>query len=410
MKTRTDYLMSHSLIFTACWCGCLVIPIAHAQAAVTLDWATVGNPGNDGEVQSQGTFGAVDYVYRISKYEVTNEQYREYLNAVDPTGINPHDVFDMGTMTSLKGGISFNPGAALGNKYSLKPNMGNKPTNYITYFDALRFINWLENGQPTDGTGTESGVYDLNDDFHAIRSPIASYFLPNENEWYKAAYYDPRPEAAGGPPDDDNYWLYPTASDSEPTLSNANSVGDISNPGPNVATYFRSGDWNGIDGNITTVGSAGEESTSFYGTSDQAANVVEWNEYRAGTDPTEVRISRGGSWSGTAVTLLGSYRYTSSDPDFVNSINGFRVASLSSLPGDFDIDGIVDGNDFLAWQRGESINSLSASDLATWRASYGNVAISPSNVAVPEPASWVLVGGMALHVLLCRRVSDTRLN
>lgn len=36
------------------------------QAEVTFDWATVGNPGNAPDTTG---FGAVSYVYRISKYE-----------------------------------------------------------------------------------------------------------------------------------------------------------------------------------------------------------------------------------------------------------------------------------------------------------------------------------------------------
>jgi hypothetical protein len=58
----------------------------------------------------------------------------------------------------------------------------------------------------------------------------------SENEWYKAAYHDPVNAVAdaGGTPD---YWLYPTQSDSAPTVSAANVTGDISNPGTNVANY-----------------------------------------------------------------------------------------------------------------------------------------------------------------------------
>jgi hypothetical protein len=55
---------------------------------------------------------------------------------------------------------------------------------------------------------------------------------------------------------------------------------------------------------------------------------------------------------------------------------------------DFNSDGVVDGQDFLVWQRGGSPNSLSASDLALWQSQY--VSGSLAAVSVPEPASWVL--------------------
>jgi hypothetical protein len=45
----------------------------HARA-VTIDWVTVGNPGNANDSLTPA-FGAVDYAYRIGKYEVTIQQY-----------------------------------------------------------------------------------------------------------------------------------------------------------------------------------------------------------------------------------------------------------------------------------------------------------------------------------------------
>jgi hypothetical protein len=62
----------------------------------------------------------------------------------------------------------------------------------------------------------------------------------------------------------------------------------------------------------------------------------------------------------------------------------------SGTPGDFDVDGDVDGADFLRWQRGGSPNPLSAGDLATWKANFGasaTVAASAAVGAVPEPSA-----------------------
>jgi hypothetical protein len=62
--------------------------------------------------------------------------------------------------------------------------------------------------------------------------------------------------------------------------------------------------------------------------------------------------------------------------------------------GDFDLDGDVDGADFLVWQQGFG-NSFDADDLALWQGNYGSVAGGVANVAgsssaIPEPTAWTL--------------------
>jgi len=84
-----------------------------------------------------------------------------------------------------------------------------------------------------------------------------------------------------------------------------------------------------------------------------------------------------------------------------------RVAVVESpgLAGDFNDDGSVDGFDFLAWQRGESPNPLSASDLADWEANYGEpTPLSAAIAAVPEPGCLLLgVVGAMVTVMPRRR-------
>jgi formylglycine-generating enzyme required for sulfatase activity len=302
---------------------CLIHGSLYGQVA--FDWATVGNPGNAGDVQRQGTFGAVADVYRISKHEVTNDQYADFLNSVDAAGSNPNAVYSVWSQLDPRSGIDFNAGGASGSKYSSKTNMGNKPVNYVSFFDSMRFVNWLENGQPTDGSGTESGVYTIGSGVDETRAASATFFIPSEDEWYKAAYYDPRMEAAGGPPGDDNYWLYPTSSDAAPTIATANATGDISNPGTNVANYDFVADWNGQDGNVTTVGTAGAGSASFYGTFDQGGNVWEWNE---AVISSSFRGLRGGDWNDISDDVAASFRGFSGLPTGENNGIGFRVASI----------------------------------------------------------------------------------
>jgi formylglycine-generating enzyme required for sulfatase activity len=285
----------------------------------------VGNPGNPPDQlytinnPDNLRFGAVDHTYRISKHEVTNDQYAAFLNAVDPMGTNPNDVYNILMGSDVRGGIAFNAGAVSGSKYSSKTNMGNKPVNYVSFFDVMRFVNWLGNGQPTNGSCTETGVYIIGYGLNETRAPGATFFIPREDEWYKAAYYQPATQ--GG--DMDDYWFYPTASNSEPTVATANVIGDINNPGMNVANYNNGVDWNGRDGNVSTVGSAGAGSASFYGTFDQGGNVYEWNE----TVRDLSRIIRGGNYFNPSIDLSASFRF-SVDPAAENSNLGFRVASI----------------------------------------------------------------------------------
>jgi hypothetical protein len=74
------------------------------------------------------------------------------------------------------------------------------------------------------------------------------------------------------------------------------------------------------------------------------------------------------------------------DPDF------FADRLFAPLmPGDFDFDGDVDGRDFLVWQRGDSPDPLSVSDLADWQANYGTSAGTLASVTVPEPTGAVIL-------------------
>ena len=162
-----------------------------------------------------------------------------------------------------------------GYSYSVKNLMGDKPVTFVDWYDTLRFANWLQNGQG-DGD-TESGAYTLLGDTaipsnadSITRTVGATWFLPSEDEWYKAAYFDPTLDGGTG-----GYYLYPTRSDSTPTSATASSFGDVSNPGANVATYGNSSNWSILPIEVTTVGGAGQLSESYYGTSDQGGNVKE---------------------------------------------------------------------------------------------------------------------------------------
>jgi formylglycine-generating enzyme len=172
-----------------------------AFAAVTIDYVPVGHAGNAAVPATGSLYGAVAYAYQIGKYEVTNGQYTEFLNAVDATGANANGIYNSSMGSDARGGITFTSGAADGMKDTIRSSMGDKPVNFVSWYDAARFTNWLHNGQ---GAGdTETGAYTLTLSTGLITKNVgANVWLPSEDEWYKAAYYDPTAGAGGG----DNYW------------------------------------------------------------------------------------------------------------------------------------------------------------------------------------------------------------
>ncbi|UCC30790.1 MAG: hypothetical protein JSU86_00650 [Phycisphaerales bacterium] len=102
-----------------------------AWADVEIEWVAVGDPGNAADTCYDPTgVGGVAYEYRIGKYEVTNAQYAEFLNAVvavsDRNGLYNTD---MGGGWNGTGGISRTGSGTGANPcvYAARPNRGNRP-------------------------------------------------------------------------------------------------------------------------------------------------------------------------------------------------------------------------------------------------------------------------------------------
>ena len=298
----------------------LVLPNAHA---VTIDWVTVGDPGNAADTT---TYGAVADAFQIMKFEFTNQQYADFLNSVDADGNNPNSVYNASMGSNARGGISFTSGAASGSKYAIRTNMGDKPVNFVSWFDAARVANWLQNGQ---GSGsTETGAYTLvggqTSGTAPAANPGASYLLPTEDQWYKAAYYKGGGTNAG-------YWDYATQSDSTPTAVTAGSTG-IGSAGlsstDNSANFNSAADWNSLNGNVTTVGSNG--GASAYGAFDMSGNIFEWNDLDGTTGSS--RGLRGGGWNYPIAVFLSSSFGGTNDPSGEDDRFGFRLASPVPVP------------------------------------------------------------------------------
>jgi sulfatase modifying factor 1 len=283
----------------------LSLTVTSAAHSVTIDWAWILDPGNKPDDTG---FGKVDEGYRIGKVEVSNEQYGEFLNAVGRS--DPNGLYNTSMGTSSQGGITRSGGAG-SYQYDIRTGMARKPVNFVSYYDSLRFVNWLDNGQPIgtqSSLTTEDGAYTfLTGVSSSERNEDASLFLPSEDEWYKAAYYDAVREA---------YWEYPTARDIAPFC--------VDPPGDSNAANCRF-----ALKELTDVG-AYVNSPSAYGTSDQGGNVFEWNEAMIG----DHRGLRGGSWIDPADThyLAASYRSAGGNPDNGTISVGFRVAAVIPEP------------------------------------------------------------------------------
>ena len=143
-----------------------------------------------------------------------------------------------------------------------------------------------------------------------LRLDGAKYWLPSEDEWYKAAYYNPITGV---------YYNYATGTDDTP-------IAELPPGGANSANYNYY-----FVGTVTNVG-AYTGSASPYGTYDQSGNVWEWNEDLIGSN----RVLRGGTWDSGWGNMIASTSF-SSDPTYESYGGGFRLA--------YDENGWSSGND-----------------------------------------------------------------
>jgi len=132
---------------------------AGGRAADPFDygWSLVGDRGNAADPRTG--YGQVDRDFSMMTFELTNEQYTRFLNAVDPAG-EYQSLYYFPSMTSRsEGGIVYEASRPDGSRYFSKPFMDNKPVNYVSWFSAARFANWLGNGGGDADTST--GAYRL---------------------------------------------------------------------------------------------------------------------------------------------------------------------------------------------------------------------------------------------------------
>ena len=274
--------------------GVLALVVLPARADIfgsgantfTITFASIGNPGNADDTGAGGgvysaPFGGVAYTYGMATYEVSFDQMSK---AAGIGGASGHAASD------------------------------------ITWYSAAAFANWLNTS-----TGHHA-AYNLNGNTLTLwtaseawqaggqnlyRHKDAFYFLPSEDEWYKAAYHKNDGVTA-------NYWDYATGSNTAPTAV-------TSGTGVGTAVYT------GATSDAANIDQAGGPSP--YGTLGQNGNVYEWMESAfdgSNSSPTESRVFRGGSWGSPVGELRPAYRLSGAPG--LNFGGGFRVASVVPEP------------------------------------------------------------------------------
>ena len=280
----------------------------------TMDFVQVSNTGNEND--STG-YGSVSYEYRMGKYEVSQDM----INKASASGV-----------PGMPGGTW----------------VGNQPSSAITWYQAAAFVNWLNTSSGyhaaynlTWNRWTASWEMSLwypnqawqMDGENLYRYIDAYYFLPNENEWYKAAYHKNDGVTS-------NYWAYPTGSNSAPTKVESGT-------GAGTAVY------NGLEDPYIPEPAAVDNAggLSPYGTMGQGGNVWEWMEsaFNGTNNSTSAdRTRRGGYWMESDGLLSSSHREDRT-PEDENPYTGFRVASVPEPTTGVLL--VLAGGGWLLWRR-----------------------------------------------------------
>lgn len=195
-------------------------------------WATITHPGNPAfpgdpnpPPDSPQDFvigrGSVGYEYRIATNELSIANWTEFVNTFAVQGSFPIELFGQAAFTrSVPSNIHTDPNyGGPGRRYTYEAWRANNPLfGGITWRNAALYCNWLHNGKSSDPNSLWSGAYDTSTwdsdgppyTDALTHQPGAQFWMPTQDEWMKAAYWDPEREAMDG------WWRYLNGSDSPP--------------------------------------------------------------------------------------------------------------------------------------------------------------------------------------------------
>jgi len=252
------------------------------------------NPTSGISTGNSFSFTGVNHDYRMGAYEITNDQWNKFKSAY--------------------GAVTGSPSHA----YLLAPYFTGTdvPTNRTSWYEAAQFVNWLNTSTGhqaaykfTGTQGTSNYTFTLwtvtdtgYDAGNPYRNSDTFYFLPTENEWVKAAYWN---------------------GTSLQTYSNA-SAGDLvssGSPDPTKWNCRSSEPWNATSG-----------VKELNGTYNMMGNVFEWMEspyYSGDYLSGSARCLRGGSNDSAGFYLSSKTRnFSSAHYENFGTGLGFRVASV----------------------------------------------------------------------------------
>jgi len=294
---RTILLIASILTYASCvvWAD----TFGEGANQFEIDFVTISgdassaNGTNIGLYKPEG-FADPSYSYRMGTYEITNGQWTKFLDSYGSVNGSPSNAYND------------NPQWAA--PYA--------PCHNVSWLEAAQFVNWLNtsNGHAPaykfTGTKGQSDytftIWDITDAGYDASNPFRNsnsyYFLPTENEWVKAAYWN-----------GSNLQTYATVGDVIPVKGQDSNYS---------GAYLESMTFR----RIWDVGSGSKE---LNGTYDMMGNVGEWMESPYLTDyiSDSVRGFRGGHWI-LSVSNLTSVARVGKNVYQEENVAGFRVAAV----------------------------------------------------------------------------------